>query len=222
MRIENKLKGAAEYYMVKLKYSALYTDNLGCEQAEVYFSENGFELKVRNCIFEDNDFSFDFRAERADKIKYLFYLKDDELIEYFIDIKIPIIITRNNQELLRWCLLSIKRDKNYYNNSLSFNLNNQIYMVEGHDLYELLKKMKNELKTEEYNLESSLSALFRVHFADLDKSNSYNNLDSFEKGLKTILNNKSNLNLFSFKIKRNYEKIKRIPINYNFGKYCLN
>lgn len=218
--LENKLKGATEYYMVKLKYAALYTDNLGCEQARVHFSEDGFKFKVRNCIFEDNDFNFDFYAKNPDEIKHLFYLKEDELIEYFIDIKIPMILTYNNQEAIKEFLLSIKRDKNHYNNSLSFNLNDEIYKVEGYDLHELLKKMKNELPIE-YNLESNFSALFRVGIIDSDKANSYNDLESFDKGLNTALNKKSDLNLFGFEIKKKYEKFEKIPFNYICNKYCL-
>lgn len=207
--------------MVKLKYSALYTDNIGCEQAEVYFSENGFELKVRNCIFEDNDFNFDFCAKNHDKIKHLFYLKDDELIEYFIDIKIPIILTYNNKEIIKEFLLSVKRDKNYYKNSLSFKLNGERYEVEGHNLNELLKKMKANLP-KEYSLESDLSSLMKVFFVDSSRVTSYNNtLKCLYDEEDIILDKKTNLNLFNIENKNKYEKFERILVMYVYNKYCL-
>lgn len=207
--------------MVKLKYSALYTDNTGCEQAEVYFSENGFELKVRECTFEDNEFNFDFYAKNLDETKHLFYLKEDELIDYFIDIKIPIILTNNNQELIKEFMLRIKRGENYYNNSLSFKLNSEIHEVEGYNLHELLKKMKAKLPRE-YSLESDFSSLLKVCFFDSNREVSYNNaLKCFDDELNAILNRKTNLNLFNIEIKNNYEKFEKIPITYIYNKYCL-
>lgn len=207
--------------MVKLKYSALYTDNIGCEQAEIYFSENGFELKVRECTFEDNEFNFDFYAKNSNETKHLFYLKEDELIDYFIDIKIPILLTNNNQELVKEFMLSIKKGKNYYKNSLSFKLNSEIYEVEGYNLNELLKKMKAKLP-KEYGLESDFSSLLKVYFLDSNKEVYCNNaLNCLNDELSVISNRKTNLNLFDIKIKNNYEKFEKIPITYIYNKYCL-
>lgn len=206
--------------MVKLKYSSLYTDNIGCEKAEVYFSEDGLELKVRKCAFEDNDFNFDFYAENPDKIRHLFYLKENELIEYSIDVKIPIIVTYNNQELIKECLLNIKREKNYYKNLLSFKLDDECYEVQGYDLYELLKKMKAILP-KEYSLESDFSSLFKVCFVDSDKVTCCNKgLYYLDNELDNAVNIKTSVNLFNIEIKNRYEKFEKIPVAYIYNKCC--
>lgn len=138
--------------MVKLKYSALYTDNLGCEQAEVYFFKGEFQLKVRGFTFKNNSLNFDFYSKNSKKIRHLFYIKDDELIEYVMDIKIPLTLAYDNNEYVKEFLLRVERYKNYYRNSLSICLDGTVYRAEGYDLQELLINMKKELP-KEYNME---------------------------------------------------------------------
>ena len=122
----------------------------------VYFSEGEFQLKVRGCTFKNDSLNFDFYAKNCNKAKQLFYLKGDELIEYVIDIKIPLTLVCNNKECIKEFLLRIERRKNYYSNSLSLCLEGVVYKVEGYDLQELLINMNKELP-EEYNIEYSFS-----------------------------------------------------------------
>ena len=149
--------------MVKLKYSALYTDNLGCEQASVCFSKGEFQLKVRGCTFKNDSLNFDFYTKNSKKISHLFYIKDDELIEYVIDIKIPLTLVCDNNECIKEFLLRVERHKNYYSNSLSIYLEGAIYKVEGYDLQELFINMKKELP-KEYNMESYFSKMLGVSY----------------------------------------------------------
>ncbi|MFT8349904.1 DUF6304 family protein [Clostridium saccharoperbutylacetonicum] len=169
--------------MVKLKYSALYTDSLGCEQAEVYVSKKGFQLQVRNCIFENQDFDFDFYVKNSEEAKQYFYLKEDELIDYCIDIKMPMKLKSSDQKVVKEFLLRIEKNKNYYNNSLSLNLNDQNFRVEGYDLQELLCRMNEEL-SHEYIFENDFTSIFELYEARNDNKNNY------EK-LKFSLNRKS-------------------------------
>lgn len=206
--------------MVKLKYSALYTDNYGCERAEVYFSEDGLKLKVRNFIFEDNHLNFDFYSKNQEEIKHLFNLKEDELVEYIIEIKIPMILTYNKEELIKEFLLSIKRDKNYYNNSLSCNLNDDVYKVEGYDLKQLLKKMKNEL-SKEYNMESNFLSLSKVYCINQNNERSSNILEGFDEKVNILLSGKYDLKLVDIIKNSKYESFEKIPIKYICNKYCL-
>lgn len=206
--------------MVKLKYSALYTDNYGCERAEVYFSEDGLKLKVRNFIFEDNHLNFDFYSKNQEEIKHLFNLKEDELVEYIIEIKIPMILTYNKEELIKEFLLSIKRDKNYYNNSLSCNLNDDVYKVEGYDLKQLLKKMKNELP-KEYNMESNFLSLSKVYCINQNNERSSNILEGFDEKVNILLSGKYDLKLVDIIKNSKYESFEKIPIKYICNKYCL-
>lgn len=178
--------------MVKLKYAALYTDNLGCEQATVYFSKEEFQLKVRGVTFKNESLNFDFYGKDSERLNDLFYLKDDELIDYVLDIKIPITLFYNNEESTEEFLLRIERRKNYYKNSLSLCLKDAFYKVEGYDLRELLIKMQKELP-EDYSMESYFSNMF----------------DS------------SSINLFNMKTTNKFNKLQRIPITYISDEYCL-
>lgn len=178
--------------MVKLKYSALYTDNLGCEQATVYLSKEEFQLKVRGCTFKNDSLNFDFYGKNSEKFNHFFYLKDDELIDYVLDIKIPITLFCNNEESTKEFLLRIERRKNYYKNSLSFCLKDVFYKVEGYDLRELLIKMQKKLP-DEYSMED--------YFAYMFAGNS--------------------INLFNVENKNQFNKLQRIPITYISDEYCL-
>lgn len=178
--------------MVKLKYSALYTDNLGCEQATVYFSKEEFQLKVRGCTFKNDSLNFDFYGKNSEKLNHLFYLKDDELIDYVLDIKIPITLFYNNEESTKEFLLRVERRKNYYKNSLSFCLKDVFYKVEGYDLRELLIKMQKELPAE-YSMEDYFSYMFAGN----------------------------SINLFNVENKNQFNKLQRIPITYISDEYCL-
>jgi hypothetical protein len=207
--------------MVNMKFYALYTDNLGCEQAEVYFSKYGLELKVRNCIFKDDNFNFDFYSDDPNKVRKTFYLKDNELIEYFIDIKLPLILIYNNKECVEKFLLRIERHKNYYNNSLSLYCNGIVYMTKGYNLKELFSNMKKELP-KEYDMSSALSCMFENNYIKTNKENiSYRFKDS-KFGWRPILSKKIYLNLLNRKHKKHIKILKRVPIMYISNKCCLN
>jgi hypothetical protein len=178
--------------MVKLKYAALYTDNLGCEQATVYFSKEEFQLKVRGCTFKNDSLNFDFCGNNSEKFNQLFYLKDDELVEYVLDIKIPITLFYNDNESTEEFLLRIERRKNYYKNSLSLCLQDTFYKVDGYDLRELLIKMHKELP-KEYSMESYLSNMFE----------------------------NSSSNLFNVEIRKKFNRLQKIPITYLSDECCL-
>jgi len=178
--------------MVKLKYAALYTDNLGCEQATVYFLKEEFQLKVRGCTFKNESLNFDFYGKNSEKFNSLFYLKDEELIDYVLDIKIPVTLFCDNEECIEKFLLRIERRKNYYNNSLSFCIKDVFYKVEGYDLPELLIKMQKELP-EEYCVGDYFLYMFGGHY----------------------------LNLFNIESKRQFKKLQRVPITYISDDYCL-
>ncbi|OOM13809.1 DUF6304 family protein [Clostridium saccharobutylicum] len=145
--------------MVNIKYNALYTDNLGCEKAVVYFSKKGLQLDIRGCSFENEYLDFDFVAKSSNEAKHLFYMKDNELIDYVLDIKIPLILTHSNTEYSEKFLLSVERHRNHYKNTLSFLSKDRNYSVKGYDLEELFFKMKRELP-KGYNIKSYLLSIF--------------------------------------------------------------
>lgn len=201
--------------MVKIKYSALYTDNLGCEQAEVCFSKDGLELKVRNCILKNEEFNFDFYSDDLENMKDLFNLKENELVEYFIDIKIPLLLTYNNMGYVKEFLLRIERNKNYYSNSFSLLLDNKLYMVEGYNLQELIKKMKEKIPMG-YELEESFSSLLEYDIeADGGKDIYY--FKNFNEKLDGTLNKKHYF--LNKEYKGNLKGYQKIPVTYISGKY---
>jgi hypothetical protein len=206
--------------MVKLKYSALYTDNLGCEQASIYFSGGELQLKVRGCTFKNDSLNFDFYTKNSKKIRHLFYIKDDELIEYVIDIKMPLTLTRDNNEYIKEFLLRVERRKNYYSNSLSIHLEGVVYKVEGYDLQELLINMKKELP-KEYNMEFCFSQMFGVAYFEASKENTFDYLKDFENGLGINYNKDYYLNLFNIEHKKEFNKLQKVPITYICDEYCL-
>lgn len=201
--------------MVKLKYAALYTDNLGCEQATVYFLKGKFQLKVRGCTFENDKLNFEFYAKNSNKVRRLFHLKADELVEYVIDIKIPLTLVYNNKEYSKEFLLRVERHKNYYSNSLSFYSKGVICKVEGYDLCELLKSMKKVLP-KEYNMESSFSNIFEPYYIKENTSYCLEN----SRG-KSITNSNKDYYLNLFKIE-NKKELQKVPITYICDEYSLN
>lgn len=205
--------------MVKVKYSALYTDNLGCEQAQVYFLKDGLELKVRNCIFKNDDLNFDFYSNNSEKIKNIFYLKNNELVEYYIDIKIPLILTYNGIECVKEFLLRIERNKNHYNNSLSFSIKGKLYMVDGYDLKELLEKMKNKL-SKEYCIEDGFSTVFGAYYLGTEKNKNLHCLKNHDEKLNNVSNEDPYSYLFNIKPKKNFERLQKTPGTYIFSESC--
>lgn len=201
--------------MVKIKYSALYTDDLGCEQAEVCFSKDGLELKVRNCILKNEEFNFDFYSDNSEDMKDLFNLKENELVEYFIDIKIPLLLTYNNMKYVKEFLLRIERNKSYYSNSFSLLLDDKLYMVEGYNLQELIKKMKKKIPMG-YELEESFSSLLAYDMeADGGKDLYY------FKNFNEELNGTSNKEYYFLnkEYKGNFKEQQKIPVTYISDKY---
>jgi len=206
--------------MVNLKYSALYTDNLGCEQASVGFSKGELQLKVRGCTFKSDSLNFDFYAKNSKKIGHLFYLKDDELVEYVADIKIPLTLVCDNNECIEEFLLRVERHKNYYNNSLSISLEGVVYNVKGYDLQELLINMKKELP-KEYNMECCFSHIFGVDYTETSNENAFYYLKNFEKKWKINSSKDYCLDLFNIEHKKEFNKLQKVSITYSCDEYCL-
>lgn len=204
--------------MVKLKYSALYIDDFGCEQAEVYFSKGGFQLKVRNYIFENDSFNFEFYIKGFEGAEHVFELKDNELVQYSIDIKIPLLLAYNNNHYVEEFLLHIERQRNYYSNSLSFSSQGLIWEVEGYDLYELLHKMKRELP-KGYEIEDDFSSMFGAFYFESNKENPLcGNIISQELGNDL---NRDYMNLSSGQNNKNFDGYEKIPITYINNEYCI-
>lgn len=178
--------------MVKIKYAALYTDNLGCEQATVYFSREEIQLKVRGCTFKNDSLNFDFYGKDSEETNTFFYLKEDELVDYVLDIKIPITLIHNNGESIKEFFLRVERRKNYYNNSLSLCLDESYYKVEGYDLRELLIKMGKELPKEYY---------MEDYFYNMIIGDSRN--------------------LFSLESNNQFNKLQKVPITYISDEFCI-
>lgn len=114
------------------------------------------------------------------------------MIDYVLDVKIPVTIVSDNEEFTEEFLLRIERRKNYYKNSLSFCLKDVFYKVEGYDLRELLNKMQKKLP-EEYCMGDYFSYMFGGHY----------------------------LNLFNIESKNQFKKLQRVPITYISDDYCL-
>lgn len=205
--------------MVKVKYPALYTDNLGCEQAELYLVKGGLQLKVRNCIFFDNNFNFDFYAKNKNSAKRFFYLKNEELIEYAMDIKIPIILTYDNKECIKDSILCIKRNKNFYDNSLLLNLDEKSYFVQGYDLQELLYKMKEELSGK-YTMEANFSCMFGVYYIEANKETDFYYFENLKEKWDNISNKDFYMESSKFENKRSFKELKKVPITYVYSK-CI-
>lgn len=206
--------------MVNLKYSALYTDNLGCEQASICFLKGEFELKVRGCTFKSDGLNFDFYMKDSKEINHLFYLKDDELIEYVIDVKIPLTLVCDNDECVKEFLLRVERHKNYYSNSLSIDLEGVVYKVRGYDLQELLINMKKELP-KKYKLECYFPHIFGINYIETSNENSFYYLKNFKDELKINSKKDCYLNLFNIKHEKEFNKLQTVPITYICDEYCL-
>jgi hypothetical protein len=208
--------------MVKLEYSALYTDNLGCEKATVYFLNGEFKLKVRGCTFKSDNLNFDFYSKYKDssKIKRHFYMKDDELIEYVVDVKIPLVVIYNNVECEEEFLLRVERHKNYYNNSLSFYSKGIFYQVEGHNLVDLLMNMEKELPSE-YNMECCFSCMLGAHYLEEKNKNNFYCLKSIEGECKDNLDKKFYVESVFKGSKKDFKKLQKVPITYVCDDYCL-
>ena len=206
--------------MVKLKYSALYTDNLGCEQASVYFCGGEFQLKVRGCTFKNDSLNFDFYTKNAKKIGHLFYIKDDELIEYVVDIKIPLTLTCDDSEFIKEFLLRVERHKNYYSNSLSVYLEGIVYKASGYDLRELLINMNKELP-EKYNIECCFSQMIGLSYFEANTENTFYYKKNFQDKLEKNLNEDYYLNLINSEHKKEFNQLQKVPITYMCDEYCL-
>ncbi|HEX9026313.1 MAG TPA: DUF6304 family protein [Clostridium sp.] len=206
--------------MVKVRYSALYTDNLGCEQASVYFLKGEIQLNVRGCTFKSDSLNFDFYSNNYKEIKHLFYLKDDELIEYVIDIKIPLVLLCDNKEFIEEFLLRIERHRNYYSNTLSIYLQGEIYTVRGYDLLQLLINMKKELP-KKYNMKCRFSNMVKGYHIEIANENIFYYLKKFEFEWRIKKNKDCYLNLFNSEQKREFDKLQKVSITYICDNYCL-
>lgn len=132
--------------MVKLKYSALYSDSIGCEKCIVYLCDKNFQMKVRGFNFYSYNYDFDFYCEDVAGARKHFYLKDNELINYVLDIRIKIPIIYNNIEYIEKAILRIERQKNYYNNRIIIDKKSiKEYIATGVNLKNIIYNLKTIL-----------------------------------------------------------------------------
>lgn len=136
---------------MSIKYPAIFTDNIGCDKASVYYENNKVYLEVRGCTFYCDGMDFDFYTDKIDEVVHKFYLKDNELIEYTIDIRIPFGLKNDKFNKIEKFILRIERQKNYYANSLFYEEKENIHEVKGYNFKQLVIKMKEEL-LRKYNL----------------------------------------------------------------------
>ena len=145
--------------MVWLKYPAIYSDNFGCDKCAVLLSDHNLKLKVRGFNFYSEDYYFDFYAENKTEAKKFFYLKDNELIEYILDIRIKIPIINKEKKHIKKAILRIEREKNSYNNKLIVEQQEQSYVVSGSDFKNILFNLKKYLP-EGYDIKLDMEYLF--------------------------------------------------------------
>lgn len=137
--------------MIYLEYPAIFTDSIGCEKCVLSLSSSNLKLKVRGFDFYSMDYVFDFYTKNKREVQKWFYLKDDELIEYILDVRIKIAMIYKNKDYMQKAILRIEREKNYYNNMIMFENNKKSYTVKGLDLKKILLNLNNKLP-EGYNL----------------------------------------------------------------------
>lgn len=131
--------------MVSLKYPAIYSDNLGCDKCVVYFSDKNLQLKVRGFNFYSENYDFDFYCHNKIKAQKYFYLKDDELINYVLDIRIKIPIVYNNKEHIEKAILRVERQKNFYKNRIIIDKKDKEYAVTGVDFKNIMCNLEKKL-----------------------------------------------------------------------------
>lgn len=136
---------------MNMKYPAIFTDNIGCDKASVYYHGNKFVLKVRGCTFYCEGSDFDFYTNEQELAIHKFDLKGDELIGYVLDIRIPLELKNDSFNKVETFILRIERQKNYYKNSLLYGEKETVHEVKGYSFKQLIIKMKKEL-SREYNL----------------------------------------------------------------------
>lgn len=148
--------------MVSLKYPAIYTDSIGCEKCTVYLCDKNFQLKVRGFYFYSDQYDFDFYCEDINETKKHFYLKDNELIDYVLDIRIKIPIIYNNTEYIEKAILRIERQKNYYNNRLIIDKKNTAECIAtGVNFKNIIYNLKSILPNE-YEIKTDTRELLAI------------------------------------------------------------
>lgn len=146
---------------MKMKYPAIFTDNIGCDKASVYCYDNKFILEVRGCTFYCEGTDFDFYIDKHDQAGHKFYLKGNELIGYVLDIRIPLELKNDKCDKVEKFILRIERQKNYYKNSLLYEEKETVHEVKGYNFKQLIIKMKKEL-LKEYNLNLNMPLLLGI------------------------------------------------------------
>ncbi|MGN0144697.1 MAG: DUF6304 family protein, partial [Clostridium sp.] len=87
--------------MVYLEYPAIFTDSIGCDKCVIYVSNSNLKLKVRGFSFYSQDYGFDFYTKNKIESRKFFYLKDNELIGYILDVRIKIPMTYKNKDYIQ-------------------------------------------------------------------------------------------------------------------------
>ncbi|WP_294156622.1 DUF6304 family protein [uncultured Clostridium sp.] len=141
--------------MVSLKYPALYSDNLGCDKCYVYMSKESIELKIRGFSFYSENYDFDFYSRNKSEAQKNFYLKDNELINYVLDIRIKIPMIYNNKKHIEKAILRIERQKNLYNNMIIIDRKDMSCQAIGVNFKNLIFNLKNNLPAG-YDIEDNI------------------------------------------------------------------
>ena len=141
--------------MVSLKYPALYSDNLGCDKCYVYMSKESIELKIRGFSFYSENYDFDFYSRNKSEAQKNFYLKDNELINYVLDIRIKIPMIYNNKKHIEKAILRIERQKNLYNNMIIIDMKDMSCQAIGVNFKNLIFNLKNNLPAG-YDIEDNI------------------------------------------------------------------
>ena len=144
--------------MVSIKYPAIYSDDLGCDKCYVYLSQNDIQLKIRGFKFLSENYDFDFYCSNKIEARKYFYLKDDELINYVLDIRIKIPIVYKNKQHIEKAILRIERQKNYYNNKIIIDTKDKKYEVTGFNLKNILYNLQKNFP-KEYSIDSESVSL---------------------------------------------------------------
>ena len=147
--------------MVSVKYPAIYSDDLGCDKCYVYQSENNIVLKIRGFKFLSEHYDFDFYCDNKFAAQKYFYLKDDELINFVLDIRVKIPIVYNNNEHVEKAILRIERQRNYYNNMIIIDTKDRKYEVTGFNLKNLMYNLKKSFPVG-YRIEGEITGLLSV------------------------------------------------------------
>lgn len=142
----NLYEDIEERIIMKTKvYQAVYSDNYGIEKCIFRLEKGNIKMKIRNIDFESSEYDFDFFTSDAERANELFDLNDNELINFVVDIKVPLLIEDQNTVTEENAIIRLERQESFYHNRLMVKKDGITYMAEGLDLSEMLYNMESQL-----------------------------------------------------------------------------